>query len=248
MAHRNPCDFCPFDSSHKVGFEEDIPQSAFLLAARLHRRYSLRSAQALRKYLSYLRDNVTNADRHIHFSQLISFADDHGGQRTLDWTSSRGRFLEAIHHITMDTHLSKCHQEVGGCRRLHTRVDDWQYHSFSRQPSICRSCSITTVDGWVEYKREQHDISRMGGFKMAKDPIHACTVDLDLGVNRANLRPIAVRCSTCGLFPPMAEDMVTGRSSLINIHHQAGVCMCPFSCIRLKSRTPRNNSPTVTIR
>lgn len=231
MTLGTPCDFCLNDCSRKIGFNDDDPHFKSNLLRRLHRRYSVRSGSALEEYLIFLKDNVTDACYHVHFSQLMDFAKAHEKQEALDWASSGGRFLEAIHHITMDTHLPKCDREIGGCHRLQTRIDDWQFHSFSKQPSNCQKCSASTVDGRVDYKQERRDVSRVGTFRMIKDPIHACSVELDLGVVRANLRPRAANCPYCGLLPAMAEDMVTGRSSLINTLRQARLCTCPFSCI-----------------
>ena len=75
---------------------------------RLHRRYTLLSPEQLQTYLRLLEARVDNVRFHVPFAQLLAFAERQMGRESLSWSSLGGRYLEAVHHLTVDTHLLPC--------------------------------------------------------------------------------------------------------------------------------------------
>ena len=81
---------------------------------RLHRKYTLHTASQLKAYIRFLEANIHNVRHHVHFAQLLAFAERKIGSENeyLDWASRGGSYLEAIHHLTVEAHLLKCHRKM----------------------------------------------------------------------------------------------------------------------------------------
>ena len=201
---------------------------------RLHRKYTLHTASQLKAYIRFLEANIHNVRHHVHFAQLLAFAERKIGSENeyLDWASRGGSYLEAIHHLTVEAHLLKCHRKdvEAVCFRIYTKVDDWPSHSFSRQQE-CNSCRHGGIASWFDDDLDRRDMARIGGFRLLDSRIQACTVYLDLGVDTSGLRSEEFQCPLCNMTYVSPEDIVTGRAALNNLHFQADRCVCRFSCI-----------------
>ena len=226
----NLCPFCKEDIGTEVdhSFNQPAPNQ------RLHRRYSLRTASQLKAYLRFLEANVHNVRQHVHFAQLLAFAERMIGREDeqLDWATRGGSYLEAIHHLSVEAHLLKCHrQDVEAlCFRIHVKVDDWPFYAFSRQQR-CNSCRHFGIASWFDDDEDRRDMARIGGFRLLDNRIQACTVHLDLGVNKSSLTPEGVVCPICDMVTVSPKDLMTGRTALHNLYFQARCCVCRFSCI-----------------
>ena len=230
MTVRDQCRFCKKAVERNVDIIDECQEHD----RRLHRRYTILSPEQLQTYLRLLEARVDNVRSHVHFTQLWEFAERQVGKERLSWSSVGGRYLEAIHHLTVDAHLLPCGRlyDEPLCYRIHTRVDDWPFHSFSKQPR-CNSCRYSGISSWVDDSLNRRDMERLNRFRWMDNHIHACTIELVLDVNKAEIRQEGEDCPACHLNPVAPEDIVTGRSSLHGLHIEDGRCICPFSCIEV---------------
>ena len=227
MTIRDQCQFCKKAVERPVDLidgHQDPDQ-------RLHRRYTLLNSEQLLSYLWHLEARVENIRFHVHFAQLVAFADRHKERDSLRWSSRKGRYLEAIHHLTVDAHLLPCgHQDdESPCFRIHVKVDGWSFHSFSREPR-CNSCRYGDVSSWVDGNLDRRDVARSNRSRWLDNHIQACTIELKLGVDGAGFRREGQKCPVCRLLPIAPEDIVTGRSTIQVLHIEDGRCLCPFTC------------------
>ena len=228
MTVRDPCRFCKKGVERIVDLDDDRQQPD----QRLHRRYTLRSPEQLRMYLWLLEARVDNIRFHVHFAQLLAFAERHMGADSLSWSSLGGRYLEAVHHLTVDAHLLPCGRQYDEslCFRIYTKVDNWSFHSFSKKPQ-CNSCRYSGISGWVDDSLDRRDMARLNRSRWLDNHIQACTIELVLDVDGAELCKGGQLCPTCHLAPMTPEDIVTGSSTLHVLHVEDGRCICPFTCI-----------------
>ena len=222
------CRFCKKEDARIVDLEDDRQQPD----QRLHRRYTLRSPEQLLTYLWLLEARVDNVRFHVHFAQLLAFAERHMGADSLGWSSLRGRYLEAVHHLTVDAHLLPCDIQYDEpiCCRIYTKVDNWVFQSFSKE-SQCNSCRYSGISGWVDDSLNRRDMARLNRSRRLGNHIQACTIELILDVDGAELCQGGQVCPACHLAPMVPEDIVKGRSSLHVLHIEDGRCICPFTCI-----------------
>ena len=222
---RPACEFCGEDNTELFNFLDGENPS---INQKLHRIYKITTTQELKNYLSFLDENIENIIDHVHFAELSLFADKNP---ELDWTIERGKYFEAIHHLSLDSHLHKCKRVAGEliCHQTRLKVNGEPFRRFSRQWK-CQSCRGTRT--WYrDDDEEAASIHRMCGFKLITKPIQACTIELQLTPHIMWPEEAQPICNLCQLARLEPSELTIGRGDLMNSYFKFDNCICPFLCL-----------------
>ena len=222
------CPFCKESNREQVGIDGVLlPPHDPAIAQKLHRRYSVVNKKDLLDFLGFLSQHIQDVDLHIHFRELADFAES---QSVLDWGACEGRYVEAIIHLCVDAHLSRCeYGEVSSCNQLHVKVDGFPFMTYSRSWR-CVECR-QTADCIKDDQTEEEAVRRIGDCRGVGNPIKACTVSLHMAPGRVWPNLQRRRCGFCQCRMLDVDEFTMGRANLLNSYHQYGTCVCLFSCI-----------------
>ena len=225
MTIRTTCEFCGEDNSETFNFEGGENPA---VNQKLHRVYKVTTIQELKSYLEFLSKHIDNVMFHVHYAELYVFAHRND---VLDWTTKRGQYFEAIHHLTLDAHLHKCHKvdDELVCHQARLKVDEEPFRRFSHRWE-CHDCRNTNT--WFrDDEEEKESVGRISRFELVRNPIHACTIDLQLTPQRAwpEMRPPV--CNECRCTRIQRPELTIGRQGLMNAYFKFRKCICDFRCI-----------------
>ena len=230
--HQGPSDFakcshCQKDNNFTIGYDTQRPRAN----VKLHRKYVITTGSQLHSYLDFLSNHIKTAHLHLHFNQLKSFAEEEGMH--LDWSRTGGRFLEAIHHITLDAHQLSREVLPNGSQRHRVRlsINNHPFCTFSRQWN-CQRCRGSGTDSWSRDDLEEQCLHSFEGYRPFDRVIKACTVELDLGMAVNNVRLPSQTCLACGRLTMDLDSIISGSSQLTKLHVMADRCICPFTCLQ----------------
>ena len=223
-----PCPFCKESDREQVEIDRvlrALPDPS--IAQKLHRRYSVITKKELFDFLWFLSQHIRDIENHIHFKELADFAES---QIVLDWGASEGRYVEAVFHLCVDAHLSKCeYGENSSCNQVHIKVDSLPFMTYSRSWR-CQECRHT-ADCIRDDQSEEEAVRRIGDCHMVENPIKACTIVLNMAPDRVWPSLQRRRCGICQCRMLDVDEFTIGRANLLNSHHLHNTCVCPFSCI-----------------
>lgn len=222
------CPFCNESDREQVGIDrvlQALPDPS--VAQKLHRRYSVITRKELLDFLWFLSQHIPEVENQIHFRELADFAES---QIVLDWGASDGRYVEAIFHLCVDAHLSKCEtRENAACNQLQIKVDNLPFMTYSRSRR-CANCR-QTADCIRNDQNEEEAVRRIGNYRIVGNPIRACTVVLSMAPVRVWPSLQRRRCGICQCRMLDVDEFTMGRANLRNSYHEHGTCVCLFSCI-----------------